>query len=317
MTTRSFHLILVALISAAQNFIFFSRTASASCENMLAPMIDVDSRPLTISELHFQTFGDPSHNALVLIHGLDSTWRTFLPIIDHLATKYYVIVYDQRGHGQSHRGGIKFTTSLLADDTRVLLDHLNVAKAHILGHSMGALTAVQFAAQYPRRTRSLIIEDMELHARHDLTPDDYSQMIAEAQELETFPQTYPDRESLVAALRSLYGNEAEALSYRRAEQRTDGKFALLFRPSVSLLYGYQGNAEDLLGAYAQFTGPVLVMQANPQLGTALSRKGLLKMQTVKPNAWYLFFPDAGHTIHRTAKDEFLMYLIYFIDYLSV
>jgi 3-oxoadipate enol-lactonase len=92
---------------------------------------------------------------LVLIHGfgLDRTiWREVAE--QHLAD-YRVILPDVRGHGESDAPEGVYPISLLAADLAGLLDHLQIEKAVVCGHSMGGYIALAFAAQFPNRLAGL------------------------------------------------------------------------------------------------------------------------------------------------------------------
>lgn len=272
----------------------------------------IDDRPLKIEEIHYKVFGQKSKPALVLIHGLDSSEFTFQNVVATLAQDFYIITYDQRGHGKTAEGGFKFNTSTMARDLEVLLNHLEISKANILGHSMGARTAVRFANLFPERVSSVIVEDMEMHARVARTAERTARVELRASALRDFAKVYSDRESLVAALTPIYGAEATSMSYRRAKKYDDGTFKLLFRPAVSYLYGYQANSENLVHPFKQIKAPILVMQANPEKGTALGDEGLQVMKKANPKAKYVYFENAGHTIHRTDTESFLKVLTQFL-----
>jgi pimeloyl-ACP methyl ester carboxylesterase len=66
---------------------------------------------------------------------------------------------DMLGHGKSDRL-IPGSAPALVQDLADLLAGLGLQKFALLGHSLGALTAAQFAAQYPERTACLILEDI-------------------------------------------------------------------------------------------------------------------------------------------------------------
>lgn len=296
-----------------------SQAQTTTCENIVGGLNveskpnTIDERPLEISEIHYQVFGDRSKVPLILIHGLDSAWQTFSNVTELLTKDFYVIVYDQRGHGLSAEGGMNYKSSLMAQDLLVLINHLGIKRANILGHSMGARTAVQFAATYPERVLSLIVEDMEMHDRSTGSQEKLEKIERVARELREIPRIYPNRAALIEALKPIYGDEAESLSFRRAKQNPDGTFELLFRPDVGLLYGYQGNTENLLTAYERVSAPLLVMRADSKQGTAVSETGLERMKAAQPNGSYVYFENIGHVIHRGDQERFLKVLLGFLN----
>jgi len=111
--------------------------------------------------LHYQSAGNG--DAVVLIHGLGANlafW--FMTIGRHLARQYRVITYDLRGHGASSVTPAGYMLPNMVDDLNVLLDHLGVTRAHIVGHSFGARVALAFAITKPERVMSLTIADTQV-----------------------------------------------------------------------------------------------------------------------------------------------------------
>jgi len=92
---------------------------------------------------------------VILIHGfassLDANWgRT--KVIETLAKDFRVVALDVRGHGQSgkpHEVG-SYGLAVVEDVTR-LMDHLGIAKAHIVGYSMGGAITGKFVTLHPER----------------------------------------------------------------------------------------------------------------------------------------------------------------------
>ncbi|MBL8056345.1 MAG: alpha/beta fold hydrolase [Anaerolineales bacterium] len=106
--------------------------------------------------LYYETHG--AGEPLILISGLgydhDFQWRFMVP---GLAERYQVIVFDNRGAGQSAKPAGPYTAQLLADDTAALLAALGHASAHVLGHSMGGFIAQALALEHPGCVRKLIL----------------------------------------------------------------------------------------------------------------------------------------------------------------
>lgn len=271
----------------------------------------VSLTPLRHDEISYKLLdGPPGAKTIVLIHGLDSAKETFTPIAGELSKKYRVLAYDQRGHGQTVDRGVDFSSEILAKDLKSLLDHLGIEKVVLLGHSMGARTAVRFADLFPGQAEALVIEDMELFRRtRELQILDTDLL----EKLKAIPKTYPSREALVKTLEPLYGEEAESLSYRRARQDPDGTLTLLFRPHVSYLYGVQGNAEDLTAALQTIRVPVLALRADPRMGSALSAKGVEQLTAALPSVRVETIEGARHNMHGSKTEELMARLVSFLD----
>jgi len=101
---------------------------------------------------------------VVLIHGLTSSaamnWE--LPgTLRLLSSKYQVIAFDCRGHGQSGKPTAEdqYGVEMVEDVTR-LLDHLKIERAHIVGYSMGGMIAMKFVVLHPERVKSGVLGGM-------------------------------------------------------------------------------------------------------------------------------------------------------------
>jgi 3-oxoadipate enol-lactonase len=97
---------------------------------------------------------------LVLIHGFTLDTRMWDDQFEVLAQHYKTIRYDVRGFGRSAVPTDEDYTH--ADDLRALLEHLEIAHAHILGLSMGGEIAIDFALAYPEVADSVIAVDSAL-----------------------------------------------------------------------------------------------------------------------------------------------------------
>lgn len=94
---------------------------------------------------------------LLLVHGLMVTGEMFQPVIEHLASRYRVIVPDLRGHGQSQGLPPPYTAAQLASDLSHLLDDLGIGSAAVLGYSQGGAIAQQLALDHPQQCDQLIL----------------------------------------------------------------------------------------------------------------------------------------------------------------
>jgi 3-oxoadipate enol-lactonase len=91
---------------------------------------------------------------LVLLHEGVGDSRMWDPVWSDLTSAYRVIRYDVRGFGRSPAATEEFT---LLGDLRAVLDHFDVASAHVAGCSMGGGTALELALAAPERVKSLVL----------------------------------------------------------------------------------------------------------------------------------------------------------------
>ena len=93
---------------------------------------------------------------IVLIHGVGMDQRSWQPQIEALSQSHRVLTYDMLGHGESRLPPEGVQLADFAEQLLRLLDHLQVARAHVVGHSMGALVAIEFALRHPERCTRLL-----------------------------------------------------------------------------------------------------------------------------------------------------------------
>jgi pimeloyl-ACP methyl ester carboxylesterase len=102
--------------------------------------------------------GAPNGHVVVLLHGNNFAGFYFGNIADALRREgFRVIVPDQVGYGRSSKPIIPYSFNDFARYTHNLLESLHIAKAMIVGHSMGGMLAARFATQYPAMTERLVL----------------------------------------------------------------------------------------------------------------------------------------------------------------
>jgi len=97
--------------------------------------------------------GDP----LVLVPGLGSTSALWRAAATELANSFCVILLDNRGVGQSIPKRPPKTMEDFSVDIVELLDHLQIARAHVMGLSLGGMIAYHVAAAHPSRVDRLVL----------------------------------------------------------------------------------------------------------------------------------------------------------------
>ncbi len=96
---------------------------------------------------------------LVLLHGASTTGRaTFAAQIPALAESFRLYLPDARGHGRTIWDAADgFEAGWLVDDLEAFVDGLGLRTFHLIGFSMGAMTALGFAVRAPERLRTLVV----------------------------------------------------------------------------------------------------------------------------------------------------------------
>ncbi len=95
---------------------------------------------------------------VLLLHGITNSGRAFSAQLAALVNAgYQVIIPDHAGHGASPPVTQPYTVDELANDTKALLDHLGVQRAHIVGVSMGGMIAQQLVINHPEACNKLVI----------------------------------------------------------------------------------------------------------------------------------------------------------------
>jgi len=95
---------------------------------------------------------------LVFIQGTNTKLEAWHYQIDFFKDKMIVIAFDNRGAGKSSRPDYPYTMDMYVEDTKNLLDHLNIQKEiHLCGFSMGGMIAQEFVLKYSNRVKTLIL----------------------------------------------------------------------------------------------------------------------------------------------------------------
>ncbi|MBN2622405.1 MAG: alpha/beta fold hydrolase, partial [Acidimicrobiales bacterium] len=100
--------------------------------------------------------GTPSADRapVVLPHCWTGSRAVGVPVARRLlAAGHQVVLYDQRGHGESSTGSDPISVERLGDDLAAVVDHLDVTGAVLAGHSMGGMTVMSFACRHTEVAR--------------------------------------------------------------------------------------------------------------------------------------------------------------------
>ena len=106
-------------------------------------------------EIYYEIHG--TGHPLVLIAGLSYSHWQWHKMMPGLAEQFCVILFDNRGIGQTDKPDGPYSASMLAADTAGLLEALDVERATVMGHSMGGFVAQELALERPDLVSELIL----------------------------------------------------------------------------------------------------------------------------------------------------------------
>ena len=121
--------------------------------------MDHDLRHLTIHGQNMAFRMEGSGPAVLLLHGIAGSSRTWRDVMPALAERFTVIAPDLMGHGSSGKPRGDYSLGAFASGIRDLLEVLDVESATVVGQSFGGGVAMQLAYQHPERCERLVLVD--------------------------------------------------------------------------------------------------------------------------------------------------------------
>lgn len=99
---------------------------------------------------------------LLLIHGQQSMWQSYVSVLPDLAGHFHVFAVDKHGHGASSKDPEKYTAQAMGADLAVFIEEVIGEPVMLSGHSSGALLSVWLAANEPELVERAVLEDPPL-----------------------------------------------------------------------------------------------------------------------------------------------------------
>ena len=138
----------------------YGQNQSSSFQTAVRVLDEIPDRKVKVGDLDisFKQLGNNTDKPIVLINGPSTSKDMWSPtLLKELSSNRTVIIFDNRGVGESTVGTKEFSINQFANDTIGLLDALNITEADILGFSMGSFIAQELALKNPNRVHSIIL----------------------------------------------------------------------------------------------------------------------------------------------------------------
>jgi pimeloyl-ACP methyl ester carboxylesterase len=244
--------------------------------------------------LYYEEAG--SGSAVVFVHEYAGDYRTWEAQMRFFARAHRCITYSQRGYPPSDvpGDGAQYSQDIARDDVLALMDALKIDKAHVVGHSMGAYTALHVGIKAPARCLSVTAAgcgwgstpDAKQREAMKALAAETGKMFAE-QGIEKAAAAYADapmRQALKHKDPRGYAEFARMLGEHSAEGHAQTMFNLqLKRPTLW----------DMEADLRKFSAPLLIVvgdEDEPCLD------GSVFLKRIVPTAGLLVMPRTGHNV---------------------
>ena len=225
---------------------------------------------------------------LLMIHGLGYDRFGWGMLPDLLAEDLQVVVFDNRGVGDSDVPAGPYAVSQLAADAAAVLDAAGIGAAHILGVSLGGYIAQELALTYPERLRKLVLAST--------APGGPRSVPMPAAGLEAFGR-FPTMQR-EAGLRLMVENSLGQYGVREQPELVEEIYAYRLERGPTLAgwqaQAYAGATFDAYDRVPGITAETLVLQGGAD-NVVDPRNADLLVELI-PNARLELIPDRGHLL---------------------
>ncbi|WP_309050172.1 alpha/beta hydrolase [Streptomyces sp.] len=231
---------------------------------------------------------------VLLLHGLMGHAGHWARAARALTGGHRVVALDQRGHGASDKPPEgPFTREAYVADAAAAVEQLGLGPVTLVGHSMGALTAWQLAAERPDLVRALVICDMRASALGAASQRAWQDWFR------GWPVPFPSLD----AVRRWFGEEdpwverphpARGAFFAEVMAAHADGWRPVFDPAQMLTSRETWVHDAHWDSLAQVRCPALVVRG---LDGELGRAEAQEMVRVLPRGAYAEIPDAGHLLH--------------------
>lgn len=279
--------------------------------------IKVYSQDVRIAYMDVAAQGTANGHTVLLLHGNNFGGFYFKAIIDALTREgFRVVVPDQIGYGHSSKLIGPYNFNSQARNTWLILQHLKIEKAAVVGHSMGGMLAARFATQYPKAVERVVI-----YNPIGLTDGRYTRAMQPIDE--AYEQTLKtDYQSTRAALGRYVAHNPKAWN-QEFETYTRIRYSWTLSADwprlamVQALIGQMLYFDPVVYDWEHIQVPTLAFGGAEDmlLGTAASfqeRMAFIAKSIPGGNGRLLLIPGLGHVPHLEAPEKVLPPLVAFL-----
>jgi pimeloyl-ACP methyl ester carboxylesterase len=261
------------------------------------------------SRYHFVTAGQPSNPPVIMLHGTPECWYAFHHQIQNLADRYYVVVPDLKGYGQSEkRLDLSYQNPHCAFEMALLIDKLGIDRFYLVTHDRGTIIG-DHLCNVPNRFNERIIKYARMqqsfpkaHAE-PRPPHDFfaSHLGTELYLSPDFPGPVLRGGLSVAGHRLVFGEIPEAV-IERLYQEFHYPGVAYSVPRTFQHTNFDMEMEDRRNfLFEKMTMPVRIIQG--ELDPGQPRSDYEGLEELGPNFSIVWIEGAGHFQHIEMPEE--------------
>lgn len=246
---------------------------------------------------HVTEWGRPEAWPVLMLHGIRGYAQTFAGLAAALQPGCRVIAFDQRGRGEtdwdpSH----DYYTDTYVADIEALVARLGLQRFDLLGHSMGGINAIVYAARHAGKVRRLVIEDAGPGAFE--SSDGATRIRKELASTPTAFSSWDEAAGFMRALRPTVTEEARQQRLQNMLKPMGGGFTWRYDHAgiaATRLNPDPARQVDLAAHVKALQCETLVVRGgrSDYLQAAMAEH----MRSLNPRICTLEIPDAGHYVH--------------------
>ncbi len=252
--------------------------------------------PYVISDgvkLYYEEYGQGE--PVLFVHEMAGDVRSWAPQMRYFARRYRCIAYNARGYPPSEvpEDAAAYSQSQAAEDVANVLRDLGIAKAHVVGLSMGAFATLHFGLKFPQMAHSLVVAG----CGHGSARADEEQFRVDAERLANEVESKGMR-----ILANIYASNASRVQFEQKDPKGWAEWRDAFAEhspigtAITLrnVQGKRPSLLDLKDAISALKVPVLLItgdEDDPALEVTLWLKRTL------PMAGLSILPKSGHTVN--------------------
>lgn len=248
--------------------------------------------------IHYVRTGDGTKPPIVMVHGFTDNARCWTRVASSLESDADVVMIDARNHGLSTAA--VGTSVDMANDVAAVITALGLGSVGLIGHSLGATTAVDVAVQYPALIRRLVLEDPPWHltGRHQ-------------------PRSDKRRAALQAFIDSFAGLGIEHIKAKGREEHPSWHHLDISDWAQSKLEVRAEAIESItthpwMDLVPQIACSTLLIHGEIELGGIVGPDLAVEVASRNPHVEIAPITGAGHNVRREAYEQYLSHLTRFL-----